>query len=69
MKSPLERAARALYQSAPHDFDPNQMGEDVTWPDLIPQVRAVLQAIREPGKARLMLAVKWSTLARLTART
>jgi hypothetical protein len=50
MTSPLERAARALYQSAPHDFDPNQMGEDATWPDLVPQARAVIAAIREPSE-------------------
>lgn len=49
--TPLERAARALYRSAPHDFDPNQMGEDATWPDLVDQVRAVFQAIREPSAA------------------
>ena len=51
--TPLERAARALYRSAPHDFDPNQMGEDATWPDLIEHVRAVLTAIREPSEAMI----------------
>lgn len=52
MPSPMiERAARALYQSAPDDYDVHQMGEDATWPDLVPQVRAVLLAIREPDDA------------------
>lgn len=46
----IERAARALYQSAPHDFDPNQMVQAATWPDLVEQARAVLQAIREPSE-------------------
>ena len=50
---PLEKAARALYRSAPHDYDPNQMGEDDTWPDLVPQVQAVLNAIREPSEAMI----------------
>jgi len=51
--TPLEKAARALYRSSPHDFDPNQMGEDDTWPDLVPQVLAVLNAIREPSEAMI----------------
>lgn len=46
----IERAARALYCSAPHDFDPSEMGEDDTWPDLVDQVRAVLRALREPTR-------------------
>lgn len=53
MTSPLERAARSLYRSAPHDYDPNQMGEDATWPDLVDQASAVLTAIREPSEGML----------------
>jgi hypothetical protein len=49
----IERVARALYRSAPHDYDPNQMGEDETWPDLVDPVRAVLNSMREPTEAML----------------
>lgn len=51
--TPLENAARALYRSAPLDFDPHQTGEDDTWPELVPEVLAVLNAIREPSVAMI----------------
>lgn len=50
MKSPLERAARALCE-----LDNNPPGATMDgkplWMDYLPEVRAVLQAIREPSVA------------------
>lgn len=50
MKSPLERAARALCE-----LDKNPPGATMDgkplWMDYLPEVRAVLQAIREPSES------------------
>lgn len=56
MKSPLERAARALCE-----LDNNPPGATMDgkplWMGYLPEVRAVLQAIREPSAA--MISAAW----------
>jgi hypothetical protein len=67
VKSPLERAARALYRL--HDAPPQELldrlkasgdeealaeelaEEDRVWPNYVADARAVLEAIREPSEA------------------
>lgn len=52
--TPLERAARALYQRLGTEIaDPENGGEDERWPEFVDDARAVLQAIREPSEAML----------------
>jgi hypothetical protein len=48
--TPLERAAMALYKQIGSDFDPFGEGEDAKWPEFVDEVRAVIQAIREPSE-------------------
>jgi hypothetical protein len=47
--TPLERAARALYKQIGTDFDPFNEGEDAKWPEFVGEVRAVIEALREPS--------------------
>lgn len=57
--TPLERAARALYQRLGTEIaDPENLGEDERWPEFVDDARAVLQAIREPSDAMLDAAGK-----------
>lgn len=48
--TPIERAARALYKQIGSDFDPFNEGEDAKWPEFVPNVLAVAQALREPSE-------------------
>jgi hypothetical protein len=68
--TPLERAARALCKelNLPPDFrsggdpfapDPNRVGGGLkNWEAMLPHVRAVLTAIREPDEAMMSAAVR-----------
>ena len=42
---PIERAARALCKL---ERQPEKVGRKPTWPNYVPQVRAVLEAVTEP---------------------
>lgn len=50
MKSPLERAARALCELAGNPPGASMNGKPL-WMDYLPEVRAVVRAIREPSGA------------------
>ncbi|MCK0531432.1 hypothetical protein [Sphingobium agri] len=50
MSSPLERAARALCELAGNPPGATMDGKPL-WQDYLPEVRAVLSAIREPSES------------------
>lgn len=48
MRSPLERAARALYNLDGY-AEETALGGAPRWKDYLPKARAVLEAVREPS--------------------